>query len=188
MKYSITFISILISISAIGQQWINPPCENLIQEIDKVEFESSKKRNLLEILINQSEEIVINGVANTDLNSEIRFKEFIFDFISNPLNDKNKAESPHKVYITLLSYNKKSNKTNKLMAYIQDVYTYLWDKASNEKYGSTFDELNCKKREKIYKSIPFRLINGEDQSNTKNKISKRGGVGVPKFEGDIKDN
>ncbi len=188
MKYYITLLSVLISISALAQTWIASSCDNLIQDIDMVEFESSKKRNILEILIDQSEEIVINGVEYPSLNSEIRFKEFILDFISNPLNEKNKAESPNKVYITLSSYNKKSDKTHKLTTYIEDVYTYLWDKASNEKYETTFTDLNCKKRQKIYKSLPFQLINGKDQGKTKNKIPKRGGVGVPHFNGDIKDN
>lgn len=186
MKLKFTVIALLTFYLSIGQNWLDDKCSGIIEEVNLVEFESSKSRNILDIVIDQSEEIVINGEVSSSLNSEIRFKEYILDFVSNPNKAKDKAENPYKAYIRINSYNKNLEKLNRLESYIKDVYVFLWDTAAEEKYESTYLALNCKKREKIYKSFPYQVINPLGAPKKSTNTRKRMGVGVPPFGGDVK--
>jgi hypothetical protein len=67
------------------------------------------------------------------------------------------------------------------------VYLYLWDKESESKYKSSYVDLNCKKREKVFNSFPLKIIGELDHKENKNK-QKRKGIGVPAFGGDSIDN
>ena len=138
MKILSTLIITLFCTTLFAQSWLDQQCPSLDEEINMVEFEASKKRNVLDIVINQSDELVINGEEKPNLNSEIRFKEFVLEFVSNPNGDKSKAEAPNKVYIKLSSYNKSSQKISKIDTYIKEVYLYLWDSEGQSKYELSF--------------------------------------------------
>ena len=169
-----------------AQSWIDKTCPGLDKEVNLVEFETSKQRNVLEITINQSEELVINAKAMPELSSEIKFKEYILEFVTNPSKDKTKAENPNKVYIRLNSYNKSSSKLNTLDAFIKDVYVYMWDTEAKSKYDSNYKDLVCKKREKINKTIPLRIVSEHSSKPKTNTRPKNRGVGLPPFGGDVK--
>jgi hypothetical protein len=117
--------------------------------------------------------------------SEIKFKEFVLDFITNPNQNKTKAEDPDKVFIRLNSYNNASEKPEKLDKYVKEVYLYIWNKEGQNKYESTFTNLSCKKREKVYKTFPFRLVT--DNKLNKNQRPKTKRIGLPPFGGDVKE-
>lgn len=187
MKILAIVITVLFSTSLVAQSWLDKECPDLDQEINVVDFESSKDRNVLDILINQSDEILVNGEAMPKLNSEIPFKEFVLEFVTNPNNNKTKAESPSKAFIRLSSYNKTTSKLEKLDTYIKEVYLYLWNTEGQDKYKSSYAELSCKKREKIVKSFPLRLVTDKSlKSNLNQKPANR--IGVPPFGGDVKEN
>jgi len=187
MKILSILFFIIFSTSAGAQSWLDNKCPNLDKEVNLVEFESSRDRNVLDILINQSDEIVINGKEMPALNSEIPFKEFVLEYVTNPNNKKTKAESPSKVYVKLYSYNNTTAKLEKLNIYIKEVYLYLWNTEGQTKYESSYAELSCKKREKIANTFPLRIVSESTVESKLNPRPTRKRVGLPPFGGDVKE-
>ena len=185
MKIIPTLIFILFSTTVGAQNWLDTECPNLDQEINLVDFETSKERNVLDILINQSDEIVINGEEKPGLNSEIPFKEYVLEYVTNPDNLKVKAESPAKVFVKLFSYNKATTKLEKLDIYVKEVYLYIWNKEAQSKYKSSYANLSCKKREKIFNAYPLRIVTKGTANSNQKKPKNR--VGLPPFGGDVKE-
>lgn len=184
MKNKIVIIFSLIFISTQGQEWLDKSCKSIGKQITAEAFIASQKRNVLNVVINQAGVIELNGKAKTNL-TEIAFKEQILDFVTNPQSDKSKAEKPEKVFIQLKSLNKDSKTEAALKTYIQEVYLYLWDKNAEDKYSSSYIDLNCKKRAKVFNNYPLRLIVGFEEKVEKKRPR---GVGVPTFNGDVNDN
>jgi len=184
MKNKLILLFCLAFGSTQGQEWFDKSCKNIGNEITAEAFNASQKRNILNVVINQAGEIEINGITKENI-SEIAFKEVVLDFITNPQSDKSKADKPENVFIQIKSYNKDSQTENALQTYIQEVYLYLWDKHAEEKYSSTYVDLNCKKRAKVFDKYPLRLVAGIEKKTEKKKPR---GVGVPQFKGDVNDN
>lgn len=169
-----------------SQEWFDKSCKNIDDSVIPEEFKLSDERNILKIIVNQAGDIEINGSEKTNLN-EIKFKEFILDYVTNPDGAKEKADKPEKVIFQLDSYQKDSRTIQKFKNYVYDVYLYLWDKNSGEKYNSTYLNLNCKKREKIFNNYPLKIVDELDQKD-KSSAPIRKGVGVPVFGGDTQKN
>jgi hypothetical protein len=186
MKTIITFCIGLLFITSNAQSWFDKSCNNIKDDVNQEGFKASSERNILKIIINQAGVIEINDIAKPNL-SEISFKELVLDYVTNPKNDKNKADKPEKVFIQLKGFNKDKEQLQNIESYIKDVYLYLWDKASEEKYESTYVDLKCKKRENIFDAFPLKLIS-EVSKNKKNSNRLRKGPGVPQFGGDVKKN
>lgn len=170
-----------------AQNWLDSSCKNIEDSVNELEFKSASDRNVLKIIINQAGEIEINEVVKTGL-SEIQFKELVLDYVTNPKKDKDKADKPEKVFIQLKSFNKNKDQLANIKAYVQDVYLYLWDKASDEKYDTTYIDLKCKKRKKIFDAYPLRLVSEISKNNKKKTTTIRRGPGLPNFGGDVKKN
>jgi hypothetical protein len=188
MKIIITILIGILSCSINAQTWFDSSCKNIDDKVIQEEFESSSERNVFKVIINQADEVEINDQVKEGL-GEIAFKELVLDFVTNPKGDKNKADKPEKVFIQLKSFNKNSKKFESLKSYIQGVYLYLWDKEADEKYKSTYIDLNCKKREKVFNAYPLRMINEvEKNNNSKSNKPMRRGPGLPPFGGDVKKN
>ncbi|MBS3738035.1 hypothetical protein [Mesohalobacter halotolerans] len=185
MKFTIALLVCFIGYNVYTQSWLDGKCKTLDQSITSSEFDEANERNVFSLVINQADDIVINGEAKPKLR-EIAFKELVLDFVTNPKQHKNKASNPDKVYIQLSSFKKKSNQIEEFKTYIQEVYIYLWDKYASQKYDSSYIELNCKKRSKVFDRFPLRII-GEINRQEKSDNRPRG-VGVPPFAGDVKDN
>jgi len=184
MKIVSTLILILLSFAASAQSWLDDKCPDLDVEVNVVDFETSKERNVLDILINQSDEIVINGEVKPRLNLEIPFKEYVLEFVTNPNNQNTKAESPSKVFIKLYSYNKTSTKLDKFDIYIKEVYLYIWNSEADAKYQLAYGDLSCKRRAKIASEFPLRIVSEETKKNLNKPPSNR--IGLPPFGGDVK--
>ncbi|QTY28220.1 hypothetical protein [Flavobacterium sp. CS20] len=185
MKNILVLLVCLFGFNVFSQSWLDGKCKDLDQAITSSEFNASNERNVLSIIINQAGEIAVNGEVKPNLR-EIAFKELVLDFVTNPKQNKSKASNPDKVYIQLASFNKNSDQLQVLKSYIQEVYIYLWDKYADEKYNSSYIELNCRKRSKVFETYPLRIIgeiNNKERSNNRPK-----GLGVPPFAGDVKDN
>jgi len=187
MKRTLLLFFGLIFISANAQPWFDKSCKGIDDIVLEEEFNNASKRNILKIIINQADEIEINDEVRKGL-SEIAFKELILNFVTNPNGDKNKPEKPEKVIVHLKSLNKKSEKIKSIEYYIQDVYLYLWDLESADRFKSSYVDLNCKKREKVFNSVPLKIISDIDKDKKTNNLPKRRGPGLPPFGGDVKNN
>ncbi len=185
MKYLLVILVCILGFKTFSQSWLDGKCKTLDQTITSSEFNEVNQKNILNLIINQAGEIVINGEEKGNLR-EIAFKELVLDFVTNPKQNKNKASNPDKVYIQLSSFKKNSNQLEEFKTYIQEVYIYLWDKYAIEKYESSYVELNCKKRSKVFETYPLRII-GEFKNKEKSNNRPKG-VGVPPFAGDVNDN
>lgn len=186
MKTQLILITSLLSFSMNAQVWFDKSCENINEDVIEEEFKTSNERNILKIIINQAGQIEINDEAKENLN-EIAFKELVLDFVTNPKGDKNKADKPEKVFIQMKSFNNESIKLDDLKSYVQEVYLYLWDKEAIEKYNSTYVDLNCKKREKVFNEFPLKLITTFEKKMSGNTTMRRG-PSLPPFSGDVKKN
>jgi len=186
MKKIFAVLVCLIGFCAHTQSWLDGKCKTLDQTITSSEFNEANQRNILSIIINQADEFVINGEVKPDL-KEIAFKELVLDFVTNPKQNKNKASNPDKVYIQLSSFKQKSSHQEEFKNYIQEVYIYLWDKLSSEKYNSSYVELNCRKRSKVFNQYPLRIVTSfEKKSKQTDKPPMN--LGIPPFKGDVDDN
>lgn len=184
MKNILAFLICFSIHYSYSQVWLDGKCKELDIALSSSDFIEAKEKNILNIIINQADEIVINNKTKSNLR-EIAFKELVLDFVTNPNKGNNKADDPSKVYIQLDSYKETSKQLQTFKTYIQEVYIYLWDKSANEKYDLSYIELNCKKRAKILKAFPLRII-GNNKTEKKNNRPK--GIGVPPFSGDVRDN
>ncbi len=185
MKTIILTLICLISLTTFSQDWFDKNCKNIDDDVAVETFKSSQPRNILKVVINQAGVVVINDEEKPNI-SEIAFKEWVLKFITNPNNDKDKAENPDKVYVQLKSFNKNSESIENIETYIQDVYLYLWDNYASEKYNSTYIDLNCKKRAKVFDKFPLKIV--ADFENESDKNGPPTNFGIPPFEGDVKDN
>lgn len=189
MKFIITFCIVLIFQTASAQTWFDRSCKNINDKVNEEEFKLSNERNVLKIIINQASEIEINGQVNTGL-SEIGFKELVLDFVTNPRGNKSKAAKPDKVFIQLKSFNNDKAQLANLNSYVQDVYLYLWDKKADEEYGSTYLDLKCNKRERVFNAYPLRIVSDIAESKSKSSLNNtlRKGPSLPPFGGDATKN
>lgn len=185
MKNIILCLLFVLSYTFQAQSWFDNSCKNIDDTVTPDELKTSEEQNILKIIVNQAGEIEINGEEKPNI-SEIKFKEYVLNFVTNPEGEKEKADKPEKVIVQLKSYQKNTQTIDKLTSYIYGVYLYLWDQESDSKYNSTYANLNCKKREKIFNNFPLKII-GEIEKKPKAKGLKRG-VGLPDFGGDTNQN
>lgn len=185
MKNIMICLLCTIGLTLHAQTWFDNSCKNIDESIAPEEFKTLEERNVLKIIVNQAGDIEINDELKPNM-SEIGFKELVLDFVTNPNNNKEKADRPEKVVIQLKSFQKDPKKTESLKAYVYDVYLYLWDLESDAKYSSTYVNLNCKKREKIFNNFPLKIIGGLEKKQKTDNIRK--GIGVPEFGGDAVKN
>ncbi|SDG92767.1 hypothetical protein [Psychroflexus sediminis] len=177
------FIGLAITLSSFGQTWLDNSCP-IKEKISNEEYASKKPNNVLSLIINQEGKLLLNGKRNEGM-SEIQFKEFIYDFLTNPSDHKAKADSPKQAIIALGSYGEHDS-YNLILKYVREVYLYVWDTAAEERYNTIYMNLDCKQREKVRKQgFPYKVLelnHGEDEK--KPSFSP----GVPSFSGDVKDN
>jgi hypothetical protein len=175
------FFSFFFSSLTFGQQWLDNTCE-IEDELTKEEYNSAKSNNILTLIIDQEGKLLVNGQKKDEL-SEILFKELVYDFLTNPSNEKTKADSPEKAIIALGSYGKRET-YDLILKYVQEVYLYAWDTYSEEKYQSSYSDLDCKKREKVRKKeFHYNII----ELNAEKKENKKRGLSMPAFS-DVIDN
>lgn len=164
------------------QTWLDDSCP-LDKKIRNEDYSSAKPNNTLTLILNQEGDLLINNKKSDGL-SEIKFKETVYEFLSNPSKDKTKADSPKQGIIALGSYGE-HELYNLILKYVREVYLYAWDTAAKEKYDETYVNLNCKKRTKVRKSgFHYNVLELSSEKEKKPKIT----IGVPPFKGDVIDN
>lgn len=187
MKTIFILFFTLLCLSTQAQQWFDPTCKKIDSKTNLESLSSTETRNTLKVIVNQADVIELNDEEQPNI-SEIAFKEWVLGFISNPDKNINKAENPEKIYVLLKSINKNSETLDKLKEYVQDVYLYLWDKQALDRYNSSYIDLDCSKRAKIFKKYPLKMLFDPGKTNQKKDNTKPKRFGVPPFGGDVIDN
>lgn len=181
--FLILFISLVSAASCFSQTWLDNSCPIEV-EISNEQYTSAKSNNLLTLIIDQEGKLLMDGKRKDGI-SEIQFKETVYDFLTNPSKDKNKADSPKQAIIALGSYGKHDS-YDLILRYVREVYLYAWDTASEEKYETIYMDLDCKMRKKIRdKSFPYHIL--ELDSKKKEQKKPNSTPGVPPFASDIID-
>ena len=118
-----------------------------------------KKRNVYSVLVNKQNQLLVRGepmnVADLKQNTK--------DFISNPQNLENLAESPKNAIISLKN-DRGTNYKTYLEVYnqLKAAYNELWDEESQKLYNKNYSEkLSLDKRKKIKSNIPFVISEAE---------------------------
>lgn len=155
-------------------QWVEP---DELPPPDK-----SNKRNVLEILVNQYDQLLVNGELMTIENLKRTTKEFLnnngdgtCDYcVGAGLSDK--SDNPKKAIVSLkndraTSYDMYISVYNELLA----AYNELRDNTAKKEYGKLYDELfdkddcNDCERDKIKAKWPLRISEAEPESYGDNK-------------------
>ncbi len=184
MKQIVYVFLLLFVISAHAQKWIDNTCL-IEEEITATDIDKANESDLLDIVINQEGKIMVNEKDLSFLN-DVKFKEFIYTFITNPDKSKERASSPKNASIQINHYSH-PDQYKVYLTYIREVYYYLWNTEAQEKYKETYNNLDCKKRSKVQKVAPYRVFEAKDRK----KQPKREGprfIGPPAFDGDVIDN
>ncbi|GGE15129.1 hypothetical protein [Psychroflexus salis] len=183
MKLIYILLVFLTTSSIVAQKWLDNAC--LIEnQITATDIEKASKSDLLDIVINQEGKILVN---NKDLSflSDVKFKEFIYTFITNPDGSSDRASSPKNASIQINHYSH-PDEYETYITYIREVYYFLWNTEAQEKYNEIYNNLDCKKRARAQKVAPYRIFEVK-----KKKEKKKDGprfIGPPAFEGDVIDN
>jgi len=175
----------IFSISGHSQIWLDNSCP-IDYKVTNEEYTSVKANNLLTLVVDQEGKLMMNGKRQDDM-SEIKFKEAVYNFLTNPSGESIKADSPKQAIIALGSYGE-HDYYDLILRYVREVYLYAWDTTAEEKYSSIYMDLNCKKREKIRTGdFPYNVL---ELNNQKQTDTKKPGFspGVPSFDGDVSDN
>lgn len=178
------FAFLFITATTHAQKWIDNSCP-IEEEITATEIEKANTSDLLDIIINQEGKVLVNGKDLSFLN-DVKFKEFIYTFITNPDDSKERASNPKKASIQINHYNH-PDEYETYLTYIREVYFFLWNNEAQEKYATAYNDLDCKKRAKVQKVAPYRIFEPKLVSKKKKK-NEPSFIGPPAFDGDVKDN
>ena len=133
-----------------------------------------KKRNMLVVLINSSNQISCGG-EYTDIK---QLKDKVKDFIENPYNDEHK---PEKVEVDVPFYGKRMVTKNHVISLQNDrgteyqsyisvqnelakAYNELRDDVSKEKFGKAFADLNDEQQKAVQMIYPQKISEAEPKN------------------------
>lgn len=184
MRKLLIALLILFYTSIEAQIWVDKTCP-IQNQIIFSDVTDANKGDLLNIIINQESKVIVNDKDLSFLNAN-NFKEFIYAFITNPDKNNERASSPKKATIQINHYNH-PEEYETYLTYIREVYYFIWNSASQEKFEMVYNNLDCKQREKIQKSSPYRVFEVSKQVKKENPNRPKFS-GPPPFDGDVKDN
>ena len=183
MKSIYCTLILFFTLNMFSQKWLDNSC--LIEEkITATDIDKADASDLLDIVINQEGKIIVNNKDLSYLN-DVKFKEFIYTFITNPDESKDRASSPKKASIQINHYNH-PKEYETYLTYIREVYYFLWNTEAQEKYEETYNNLDCKKRARVQKVAPYRIFEVKNQKEKKKDGPRF--IGPPAFDGDVIDN
>lgn len=181
-KLSIIVI-FFISYTTYAQVWVDKQCP-IEKHITSLDVEESNERDILAIVINQEGKVLVNEKDLSYL-SDVKFKEFVYTFITNPDESKSRASNPKKATFQINHYNH-PEEYNTYLTYIREVYYFIWNSQAQEKYSLTYNELTCEQRAKLQKGTPYRVFEVVKKTEEKKEKGPRF-LGPPAFSGDVKD-
>jgi biopolymer transport protein ExbD len=120
-----------------------------------------RKRNVYSVLVNASNELLVRGEPMRIQNLREKTKEFI----SNPGNREDLAESPKKAIISLKN-DRGTNYRTYLEVYneLQAAYNELWNTEALKRYGIEYERLPAANRKAIRQDIPLIISEAEPTS------------------------
>jgi len=134
-----------------------PPWSDEEPDITKL-----KERNVYSVLVNAQNQLLVREEPTRLANLRENTKEFIM----NPNNMPNMAESPKNAIISLKNDRGTSYETY-LAVYneLKGAYQELWDDLANKRYGEPYtDDMEFAKRKSIRDEIPFIISEAEPTS------------------------
>lgn len=168
-----------------AQEWYDDQCD-IETKINPKVYKKEDVRNILTIIIDQENTLILSDKPYPQM-SEVKFKEYVLDFITNPEGKKTSADSPKSAIIAISSYGNKDN-MQIIQNYVREVYLYLWNQKAVQEYDEQWPRLKCKKREKIVKKyFPYNLYQIDNESDA-DKEKKNTPLSTPNFKGDVEDN
>lgn len=130
------------------------------EEVDEEQLEpiKIKQRNLLRVTINADNQIFVRD----EMIDAENLKDFVKDFITNPNDDENLAESPQQALISLKN-DKGTHYEFYLTVYneLKSAYNEIWDKAAIERYGTQYENLNTDIQKEIRSDFPMAISESE---------------------------
>lgn len=117
-----------------------------------------KERNVYSVLVNAQNELLVRGEPMQVENLKDNVKEFIM----NPLNQENLAESPTKAILSL-----KNDRGTEYETYldvyneIQAAYNELRNEAARLQFQKPYDDLNNTRKREIRQQIPLIISEAE---------------------------
>jgi len=147
-------------------QWVEPE--------DLPPPDEANRRNVMEILVNQYDQLLVNKELMTIENLKRTTKEFIKNngdgsctYCQGGLGDPSKSDNPSKAIVSLkndraTSYDMYISVYNELQA----AYSELRDEYSNAAFGKNYDELSDpdQRKEVRIDKFPLRLSEAEPES------------------------
>lgn len=130
-----------------------PPWSDIPPEIQKL-----KERNVFSVLVNANNQLLVENEPMLVADLKERAKEFI----ANPNNDQNLAESPKSAIISL-----KNDRGTEYETYItvynelKAAYTTLWEDAAQAEYGIAYEALDNSLKREIRAKIPLVISEAE---------------------------
>ncbi len=125
---------------------------------DEPEIVDLNQRNVLSILVNAQNQMLVRGEPFEVDN----LKDRAMEFIMNPNDDPDLAESPSDAVISL-----KNDRGTQYEAYIEvyneimAAYNTLRDEASQRQFGAYYDDLSLEQRRIIRSEIPMIISEAE---------------------------
>jgi biopolymer transport protein ExbD len=115
-------------------------------------------RNVYSVLVNSGNQLLVRG----DLMQINQLKQNTKNFIMNPNNMSNMAESPKEALISIKN-DRGTNYKTYLEVYneLKAAYNELWEEASMKKFGKNFEDLNKAQREEVTSEIPLVISEAE---------------------------
>ncbi len=143
-------------------QWSEEPPPDDVQ---------ANKRNVLQILVNQYDQLLVNGELETIRSLKKRTKEFIDNNGDGSCDlcggdqDPQKSDNPDKAIVSL-----KNDRATSYDMYIQvynelkAAYNELREVGSNKKFGRSFSDLNKDQKKEIRGIYPIKISEAEPDS------------------------
>ena len=115
-------------------------------------------RNVYSVLVNAGNQLLVRG----ELMQINQLKENTKNFIMNPNNMSNMAESPTEALISIKN-DRGTNYKTYLEVYneLKAAYNELWEEAAMKKFGKNFEDLNKTQREEVTSAIPLVISEAE---------------------------
>ncbi|MFK7950802.1 MAG: ExbD/TolR family protein [Saprospiraceae bacterium] len=150
-------IFFLVATTIDSDKGIQAKLPPFVEEEPDVCFRVSE-RNLLRILVNAEDELLVEGKQDKISNLKERTKEFIL----NPSNNDDLAQSPVNAIISLqndrgTSYDAYLQVYNELRA----AYNEIWKEIAMERYGKSYDDLDFEFKKNIRADFPLIISEAE---------------------------
>lgn len=125
---------------------------------EEPEITKMNSRNVYSVLVNAQNQLLVRGEPMEIPNLKDNAKEFI----SNPNNKEDFAESPQKAIISLKN-DRGTNYKTYLEVYneLKAAYTELRNESAGKKFGKPFDDLNSTQQAEIRLMIPLIISEAE---------------------------